>query len=229
MTTGDDPTPFLKQVGLYVPFLKEQIKQQLIAEQPRPSADEALSRIQELDPSIPTTSDALRQHAAQLGLTIPELAQHLAFALQFRDWCQATFTSISDSLFIKYKRALTRVSYSALQCRSHGLAIEIYHELEAGERAFEDIYIRALLSSGDIKASHTASVSLSDLLDDVAGILLSLPLKTVCYPKMINDQWVLFRVEMLSEPQLDEPTRRQLCLIEGQARVELAARQALQG
>ncbi|GAB4543074.1 MAG: hypothetical protein Tsb0014_36310 [Pleurocapsa sp.] len=139
-----------------------------------------------------------------------ELTNWIVRQLKIEKFQQATWGNKVESRFLERKKELDRVSYSLIRTKDAGLAQELYYRLEEGEQSFAELarkYSEGLeANTGGLLAPMPLTVPHPLIAQRLSGGKPG----QLWFPIMIEEWFVIVRLEKIFPARLDTQMRRKL-------------------
>ena len=186
----------------------------LPAPSPGPEVDQVLRRFlveQELqDPAI-------RQEWCRLrGLQEQQLVTLALRPLRWQAFCEQRFAGTVETEYLRRKGEFDQVTYSLLRVKDADLAAELHQQIREGESTFADLASRFSEGPEQRTSGVVGPVPLATPHPSLARLLQISQPGQLWPPKLLEEWWIIVRLESLATAQLDEPLRRRLVLDQGE-------------
>jgi parvulin-like peptidyl-prolyl isomerase len=184
------------------------------APSPGPEVEQALGRfLAELQLQDP----AARQTWCQLrGLEEQDLLAIALRPLRWQAWCEQRFGGSVETEYLRRKAEFDLVTYSLLRVRDADLAAELHQQIREGEATFADLAGRHSEGPEQRTGGVVGPVPLATPHPSLARLRQSSQPGQLWPPKLLEDWWIIVRLDVLTTTQLDEPLRRRLVLDQGE-------------
>ncbi len=208
--TAEEVIPLLVGYRMLPQFVGEMIIDQAIAAIDCTPEEKTIA-CQEFGGQNHLTTDAKRQAWLQQHCMTPEQLDNLAVRqLKLEKFKQATWGNKVESYFLKRKRQLDRVVYSALRTQDAGVARELYFRIQEGEQSFAELAREYSQGPEAQTGGLIGPVELS-IPHPVLAQILSTSQPGQLWPPTHLEEWVVIvRLEKFLPAQLDEPMRQRL-------------------
>ena len=119
-----------------------------------------------------------------------------------------------ETLYLKYKHDLDKVTCSLIRVSSQPLALELYHRIIAGESSFEEVARNFGECSESRNSGLIKNQSLKNLPDGLAPLLSSMECGEVLKPYKIGKYFAVVRLEHFLPAVFSEELEDDLLLME---------------
>jgi hypothetical protein len=169
-----------------------------------------------------TDEAALTNWLEERCISRNELLHQLSLAIKLSKLALDSYGSQAEARFLQRKEAIDQVTYSLLRVKDSGIAHELYLQLEAGEASFESLASHH--SEGPEKSSNgkVGPGSLMRAHPQLRHRLRTAAPGVVMEPILIENWWVVTRLEERHEASFDEAMRQRMAseLLQDWLRIE---------
>ena len=151
-------------------------------------------------------SNWLKDHC----LSMEELLQKLSLPLKLTKLALDNFGIQAEARFLQRKEELDQVTYSLLRVKDSNIAHELYLQLEANEATFESL--ASIHSEGPENRSSgkIGPASLMRAHPQLQQVLRTATPGVVMEPTLIEQWWVVTRLETRHEASFDDTMRKRM-------------------
>lgn len=181
---------------------------------PGPEVDQALGRFlaeQQLqDPVI------RKEWCESRGLAEQDLISLALRPLRWQALCEQRFGATVESEYLRRKGEFDQVTYSLLRVKDADLAAELHQQIREGESTFADLASRFSEGPEQRTSGVVGPVPLATPHPSLARLLQISQPGQLWPPKLLEEWWIIVRLESLTTAQLDDSLRRRLVLDQGE-------------
>lgn len=153
--------------------------------------------------------DQLKLWLAHYHLGLPDLRALVTRSLKIKKFQQATWGHRLESDFLKRKEQLDQVVYSLLRVKDRGLANELYFRIQAGQQSFAEVALE-YSAGAEAQRGLLGPVELGTLHSKLAQLLRVNQPGKLSVPILVDEWYLIVRLEKLIPAQLDEGMRQRL-------------------
>lgn len=156
------------------------------------------------------SEEALNQWLSERCISRDELLLQLSIPIKLNKLAIDSFGAKAEARFLQRKEELDQATYSLLRVRDSGIAHEFYLQLEAGETSFEKLATN--YSEGPEKRSggRVGPAPVSRAHPQLQQLLQTAPIGVVLEPLLIEQWWVVARLEERIEASFDNAMRQRM-------------------
>lgn len=149
------------------------------------------------------SEEALNHWLSERCLSKDELLEQLSLPIKLSKLALDSFGTKAEARFLQRKEELDQGTYSLLRVKDSGIAHELYLQLEAGETSFEKLATN--YSEGPEKRSggRVGPAPISRAHPQLQQLLQTAPIGVVLEPLLIEQWWVVTRLEERMEASFD--------------------------
>ncbi len=149
------------------------------------------------------SEEALNHWLSERCLSKDELLLQLSLPIKLSKLALDSFGAKAEARFLQRKEALDQATYSLLRVKDSGIAHELYLQLEADETSFEKLATD--YSEGPEKRSggRVGPAPISRAHPQLQQLLQTAPIGVVLEPLLIEQWWVVTRLEERMEASFD--------------------------
>lgn len=144
------------------------------------------------------------------GLSNSDLQFYLSRSWRWRRWVESQFENNLESLYLLRQNAYTSYLISILQLDSYGLAQELYLRIKEDDVSFDYLARQYSLGRESNSGGVLGPVLAANLHPALLGALQHMQPGQLSEPFLMNDQWVLLRLDERRTPLMDGTMRRLL-------------------
>lgn len=209
MLSGRDLIDHLQRYRLWPQFIREFIIDRATADQ-EVTPEEVNNACSAIFAQQRVEPDAQEQWLKEQGLTRAALEDQVSRKLRLQKFKQATWGHQLESIFLKQKGRLDRVTYSLIRTKDGGIAQELYCRLLEKEADFAELARQYSGGSEAQTGGRVGPVALTVPHPNLARMLSISEPGQLWPPHKLNDWYLIVRLEELHPARLDEPTQAQL-------------------
>ena len=152
-----------------------------------------------------------------------ELLHQLSLPIKLSKLALDSFGNQAEARFLQRKEALDQVTYSLLRVKDSGMAHELYLQLEAGEASFESLASNHSEGPEKRSSGRVGPGSLMRAHPQLRHRLRTAAPGVVLEPMLIENWWVVTRLEERHEASFDEAMRQRMAseLLQDWLRMEI--------
>ena len=209
-------TPALARRGIHEDWLEPVVVHSLIAFLADQVADPAPEEEVEQERSRMTSSYHLRsQHHLSVwcelrGLENEQLTTYLSRSWRWRRWVETSFEPKLESIYLLRQDAYTTYVLSILQLENQGIAEELYLRILDDAVSFESLARRYSIGREASSGGVLGPVLAANLRPALLGVVQTMQPGDLMNPFLMDDQWVIVRLEERRTPLMDDTMRRLL-------------------
>jgi parvulin-like peptidyl-prolyl isomerase len=194
---------------------------------PGPEVEQALGRfLAELQLQDPAARQAWCQSR---GLEEQDLLTIALRPLRWQIWCEQRFGGSVETEYLRRKAEFDLVTYSLLRVRDADLAAELHQQIREGEASFADLAGRYSEGPEQKTGGSVGPVPLATPHPSLARLLQISQPGQLWPPKLLEEWWIIVRLDTLTTTQLDEPLRRRLVVDQGEQWLRSRVQEAIAG
>ena len=144
------------------------------------------------------------------GLDQDKLQSYLARSWRWRCWVERQFAAQLESLYLLRQDAYTAYVMSIIQVADQGLAQELYLQIHDDQASFDGLARRYSLGREASSGGILGPVLAANLRPALLGALGAMQPGDLRAPFLMDDQWVLLRLDERRTPLMDDTMRRLL-------------------
>lgn len=144
------------------------------------------------------------------GFCPNHLTAYLGRSWRWRRWVEGQFGHELESLYLLHQDAYTAYVISILQLECYGLAQEIYLRIKEDAVSLDSLARRFSLGREASSGGVLGPVLAANLHPALLGVLQSMQTGDLSKPFLMDDQWVLVRLDQRRTPLMDDTMRRLL-------------------
>ncbi len=149
------------------------------------------------------SEEALNRWLSERCISRDELLLQLSIPIKLSKLAIDSFSGKAEARFLQRKEELDQATYSLLRVKDSGIAHELYLQLEADETSFEKLATD--YSEGPEKRSggRVGPAPISRAHPQLQQLLQTAPIGVVLEPLLIEQWWVVTRLEERMEASFD--------------------------
>ena len=149
------------------------------------------------------SEEALNHWLSERCISKDELLKRLSLPIKLSKLALDSFFAKAEARFLQRKEELDQATYSLLRVKDSGIAHELYLQLEASETSFEKLATN--YSEGPEKRSggRVGPAPISRAHPQLQQLLQTAPIGVVLEPLLIEQWWVVTRLEERMEARFD--------------------------
>jgi parvulin-like peptidyl-prolyl isomerase len=207
---AEDIVPLLKRFQLWVPFLKEAIIDQAIAEVNCSEEEEATALAQFCKTRQIASDEQLQAWLNQQRISPEQLEAQALRQFKLEKFKLEIWSNKLESYFLQRKAQFDRVIYSLIRTKDSGLAQELYFRIQDDERCFPDLARQYSQGPEAQTGGLIGPVELNTPHPNLAR-MLSISQPGQFWPPTPMGEWlVIVRLEQMFPAQFDEAMRQRL-------------------
>lgn len=154
--------------------------------------------------------ESLNHWLSERCISRDELLLQVSLPIKLSKLAIDSFGAKAEARFLQRKEELDQATYSLLRVKDSGIAHELYLQLEAGETSFEKLATN--YSEGPEKRSggRVGPAPISRAHPQLQRLLRTAPIGVVLEPLLIEQWWVVARLEERNEASFDEAMRQRM-------------------
>ena len=156
------------------------------------------------------TEEALTQSLEKRCISKDELLDQLSLPIKLSKLALDSFGSKAEARFLQRKEELGQAIYSLLRVKDSGIAHELYLQLEAGETSFEKLATNYSEGPEQRSGGRVGPAPIVRAHPKLQQLLRTAPVGVVLEPILIEQWWVVARLEERLEASFDDAMRQQM-------------------
>ncbi len=158
-----------------------------------------------------SNEQALKDHLAQEALSMADLRWQVTLPIRIASYSATHFAHKAEQRFLERKEQLDQVMYSLLRLKNGDLARELYLRIAEGEATFAELASDYSEGSENTKGGSIGPVPLRQAHPLLSEALRTNAPGTLLEPFLIEDWWVVVRVDRYTPVSFDDATRQRMC------------------
>jgi len=156
------------------------------------------------------TEEALTKSLEKRCISREELLFQLSIPIKLSKLAIDSFSGKAEARFLQRKEELDQATYSLLRVKDSGIAHELYLQLEAGETSFEKLATNYSEGPEQRSGGRVGPSPISRAHPQLQQLLRTAPIGVVLEPILIEQWWVVARLEERMEASFDDAMRQRM-------------------
>ena len=151
---------------------------------------------------------SLNDWLSERCISIDELIHQLSLPIKLRKLAIDSFAPKAEARFLQRKEELDQATYSLLRVKDSNVAHELYLQLEACETSFEKLAANYSEGPERHNGGKVGPASISRAHPQLQQLLRTAPIGVALEPVLIEQWWVVARLEERMESCFDDAMRQ---------------------
>ena len=154
--------------------------------------------------------EAINHWLSERCISKDELLLQLSLPIKLSQLAQDSFGAKAEARFLQRKEELDQATYSLLRVKDSGIAHELYLQLEASETSFEKLATNYSEGPEQRSGGRVGPAPISRAHPQLHQLLRTAPIGVVLEPVLIEQWWVVARLEERMEASFDDAMRQRM-------------------
>ena len=207
---GADALDLLRRSDLLSTLIRRQLIEQASASLNPPAELMQKALVNHCQQEKLADEAALTNWLEERCMSRDELLHQLSLPIKLSKLALDSFGNQAEARFLQRKEALDQVTYSLLRVKDSGIAHELYLQLEAGEASFESLASNHSEGPEKRSSGRVGPGSLMRAHPQLRHRLRTAAPGVVLEPMLIENWWVVTRLEERHEASFDEAMRQRM-------------------
>ena len=156
------------------------------------------------------TENQVESYLKSTGLTEEDLKYQATRLERLNLFKLQLFNEDVELRFLDRKRSIDCVNYSLIRLQDADLAFELYQRLIEAEESFDELVVSYSEGPERETGGRIGPVPLSQAHPDLMNLLRTSNIGQIREPVLINDMWIIARLDDWNGARLNEDTRKEI-------------------